>query len=52
MRKFFIIAGVLVVAYLLFTNPTGAADGVRNILGALRYGAEQLISFVGNLFHR
>ncbi|AHH95407.1 hypothetical protein GCM10010174_59230 [Kutzneria viridogrisea] len=52
MKRILIIAGVALLLFVVISQPKDSAVGVNNLLGGLRYGAEQLIAFVRNLFPR
>ncbi|MBV8933045.1 MAG: hypothetical protein JOZ47_03140 [Kutzneria sp.] len=50
LKKILIWAGLALVVFYVVSQPDGAAGLVHNVLGALRGGAEALITFVRNLF--
>ncbi len=50
LKKLLIWAGVALALFFLVSAPASAAGLVHNVLGALRGGAEGVISFAQNLF--
>lgn len=50
MRKVVLLVVIAFAAFYLLTQPEAAADAVRNAVGAVFEGFEQLIRFVSRLF--
>ncbi|SDC27539.1 hypothetical protein [Actinokineospora iranica] len=49
-KKVAILVAVALVLFYVITQPTQAAEAVQGLLGALRDGAEAIITFLKNLF--
>ncbi|MBP2472056.1 hypothetical protein JOF53_000928 [Crossiella equi] len=49
-KKLIVVLAVVLVIYLVISDPTGAAGGVQNGVGMLRNAAESVITFVQRLF--
>ncbi|TDV46160.1 hypothetical protein [Actinophytocola oryzae] len=49
-KKVLMLVAVALILFYVITQPGPAADAVQGILGALREGAEAIITFVQNLF--
>jgi hypothetical protein len=49
-KKIVLLAVVALLLFYLITQPQQSADAVQAVLGALRDGAEAIITFVKSLF--
>ena len=49
-KKLVMLAVVALLVFYLITQPHAAANGVQNVLGWLRDGAEAIITFVKGVF--
>lgn len=49
-KKLAVIAGVILVIWLVVSNPHGAAGGVHHGLDFLKSGANSIFTFVQNVF--
>jgi hypothetical protein len=49
-KKIILLAVVALLLFYLVTQPQQSADAVQSLLGALRDGAEAIITFVKSLF--
>lgn len=48
-KKFLVIAVLLFVGYLLFSDPVGSADAVNKTSAGVESGADSLRTFLGHI---
>ena len=52
MKRIFAFAGVALVLFALIAQPENSASWVKQLVGGLGYGAQAVITFVGDLVPR
>lgn len=50
-KKALVVASVVLVLFLLISQPTQSAGAVHTVLGWLKNGADGIVTFVRTLFH-